>query len=321
MRRIVYPSGTIATAPDTVTANFTLTHGSKPTEAASITRCSCSSPGGRVGDALVADILAPTATAVGKCLVFFSGHNQAAEGWAGSLYCGTDGSSVIRRVLASGWHVLASDMPAYGQQGSPFHVTLGGVLTAVPYLHPFSAGIGDGGPSVTRIFHDHVFRAMSYAQSSLGLTKFALLGHSGGSCTAATAAALDDRFAAVHLCGVAHWWPTGSATECEAYPGIPDIAALGATMHDLYLAAAAAPGRKTVYHVSPTDEYNPGQFEPWSNEIPYLSEWVGSAFGASAQIRSKDTQRISPDYEGETPYHDIDTAQAEWIANHLIENL
>ena len=117
----VYPSGVIATAADSSsTVPVVMSDGT-----VNVTQYVTTQPGGRAGGtALYCHLWAPTVAAVGKCLVWLGGHIQTQKWYTDGGYCNPDGASIIRRMHARGWHVLAVDMPSYGMQPIPATVVL-----------------------------------------------------------------------------------------------------------------------------------------------------------------------------------------------------
>ena len=268
------------------------------------------SPGGRSGataSPAYADLAIPTAAAVGKCMVFLGGHGSGeSEAWWKTTYCASDGSSIIRRMLARGWHVLCVDMPDYGVQPQPQIVYSAGspVSYTAENSHAYSALFSDGGPNPNRLFLDHIRLAMNQIASSFALS-FSLVGHSGGANVAAMLACVDARFRVVHLLQAGSFNGAGSSSDVEAWSGNNAIIAAGGYISNAALVGAAFSGRATIIHTSPNDEYFGGDYPLWQ-------AWQPSAVAALPFAALSLALR--------TGTHAIDATQAVFVENHLLAN-
>lgn len=257
----------------------------------------CAEPGGRSGGSVAyvhrLDPITPAASP--RCLVFHAGHgynDPVYGGWSGSLYMGDDGSSVVRRMLSRGWYVLAVDLPNYGLQPLPQSAIINGALvtqTAWSSHAPKGSVAPFGGPSITRLYTDHVLAAMDAMAAELPGMRFALVGHSGGGAAAQLLAGVDDRFVQVHLLQSMTASPSyvGSADEWEYYVG-SDIRAAAQYVpgqggsHDLTEVAATVPGRTVYVHAGDADEYEGDQHVYWSEFCANRNAWVSTASAGSS---------------------------------------
>ena len=319
----VYTAGAvIATEADT-TAEWEY---DLPTGCDSITRYVTNEPGGRSGGSVAyADFCFPLATPVNKCLVFLGGHIQATT-WD-AFYCNADGSSIILRMLAAGWHVLAVDEPGYGRQPHPQIVVLNGTPRTVNDGggHPYFDGFGDGGPNPNRIFTDHIIRAMTSITADIGITRFSLVGHSGGAMCTAILAACEDRFRVVHWLQGGNWAGAGSDTDIEGWYGNTMMTPacggdstprLGLGTPALIAPSAAVANRITVVSYAPSDEYFGGSLATWQAWQAQVGAWLDSSLGAKLSLYVKTGQEVGDI----TPYHTPDPTQAAMVAASLIAN-
>ena len=319
----IYPSGALATLPDSSTTTVTYT---LPPGCDHVKRHIIADPGGRGGateTAAYADLAVPTAAPVNKCMIFLGGHGVGElESWwqqtpAPSAYCNSDGSSIILRMLADGWHVLCVDLPNYGIQPQPQIVYSAGSPVSYTHetSHPYSALFSDGGPSPNRLFLDHIVRAMNQITVTYGISHFGLVGHSGGANVAAMLAAVDSRFSAVHLLAPGTFNGANSSSDIEGWAGNPAIVAAGGHIVDMVRVAAAVPRRKTVVHLSASDPYFSADYPLWAAWAPTaLSYFSGPAMGGCLSFQPN-TSNEAGDYHAPNP------TQAAFVEAHLLANV
>jgi pimeloyl-ACP methyl ester carboxylesterase len=312
----VYPSGLPAALPDVTTTNWA-GHG-KPTECASITRYETTSPGGRSGGtSAYVHRLNPVAAPVAKCLVFHTGHGtHDASGWWQN-FCASDGSSIIRLMLAEGWTVLAVDLPNYGDQPTPqIAVVNGATVTQTSYLFhaPRLSTWPIDAPTPTRLYTDHVIAAMNAVAVETPSTRFALAGHSGGGNVAALLAGLDSRYVQVHHLQSHDYTtePSGQYTDWEGYSSSElGLAAsrrsITALRLDLMAATACFPGRTSYVHFADNDGDYGDHHAEWIEWIAQMRPW---AKNVGAELIG---------YRKTTGVHDIDATQASYVRARLLE--
>lgn len=320
----IYPSGVPATYPDTTTPNWDQTPmWVKPLAGlASVTRYTVTNAGGRSGGTpIYAHLLLPSAPFAGRCLVFHAGHGDDTQlhgGWSSLDYVASDGSSVILRMLARGWLVLAVDLPNYGLQPLPQAAVINGALVAqnewffhTPRLsaEPFDA------PSITRLYTDHVIIAMNRVSADYPGIGFDLLGHSGGGAAMAMLATVESRFRQVHLCQGGRMWyvESGEPFDWEGYTANDVMTATqngaGGGYHDEVAVGATFPNRLTVVHAADADEYYGDDHSAWFDWITSVAPWIVGATNATSTLYF---------HRKLTGAHAIDAPQAAWIEDCLV---
>jgi pimeloyl-ACP methyl ester carboxylesterase len=316
----VYPDGLPTTAVDTVADDWT---GVDPLPAGckSITNYTVTEPGGRAdGSSANAQLLHPEATPLDECVVFSAGHADWTVAYAGAME-----SHVVEVLLDAGFPVLIFDMPNYGLQPEQ-KVLINGAIRIRSgknsYHLPADTPAPWDGPSMVRLYTDHVIRAMNTVTRDLGITRFAFVGHSGGGATGSLLCPLEPRFRVVHLMsgGAFTWGPTYSyVIDYETWSGNDVCLAVGggATYKELCLFSAAFDGRVTVVHVCAEDPYfGPGT----AGHKEYLDAtrgWIEGNFPGAKISYYEKTDHTS----GVDPYHSITTSQAAYVVQHLLANM
>ena len=314
----IYPDGPLTTQPDSVaTCGFTL-----PTGVGHGQRLTIASSGGRDvrGSSSHVDVWYPDVAPVGKCFVMMTGHLAGALPWYDSTaYCTTDGSSMILRLLADGWHVLVADMPAYGTMPYPEVVYSAG--SPLSYTqHNCWALFSDGGPSPNRLFLDQIIRGMNWVTATLGITKFGLMGHSGGAQTSAMMAAIDDRFSCFFMLGGGPFQGAGTIDDVEAYYLNPTIQASGSWVSAMAMVGAAVFGRHTVYSYSAGDEFRPLDFPLWQAEAVTVNSYLAGNGFATVEFFNKINPHIATPADP-CPYHDPDPTLAEFVEATMLTHV
>lgn len=306
----IYPSGVLASLADVVENEWAGV--TPPSGCASITRHTISEPGGRAGGSVVySHVLLPDAVARGQCVVVLPGHSP----WLDD-YCSANQGNLIPLLLAAGYHVLAVDMPNYGLQ--PLQaVVINGTLSTMGSKNsqhaPSAFGVGPyTGPALVRLYTDHIIRSMNQVTDDLGITDFALVGHSGGGATASLLAPIESRFSVVHLLqgGTNSDAITGVWTEWELYDRNELNTALRGGYKIAAAFSAAFPGRLTVLHSADADEYFLDQHIAWATWTENMRMWFGLAGIAALTEYHRKT----------TGTHNIDATQAAYVVNHLLAN-
>lgn len=333
----VYPSGKPTGQPDGVEAGWGSAN--KPEEADSITRLTVSSPGGREGGSVIyADVCHPKATPINGCMLFMAGHCSGSKGWydpdPAIGYVGTYAISPIRRALSAGITVVAFNLSNYGDNPTQSAVISGSLRTMNSHAMVHLPGgqyctpqvtLPADGPSLTRLWTDHPIIAMNWVELELEITKFALVGHSGGGGAVALLGPLEERFSVIHLLqgGWAYpdWvnWDNNQSHDWEAWNG-SDLARACegkpyAGCKDQVAVMASFPGRKTVVHVGTEDEgWDPSwttlygdKVALWRDAIWERSLWISRATAGASTLEL---------YEKPGP-HAISSAQAEWVVAHI----
>lgn len=310
MMAAVYPGGKPTSGVDVVEPGWTGLS-PLPPECASITRYTVTEPGGRNGGTVAyCHLMAPSAIPNGKFVAHLAGHG------ATSLhYLLRDGSSVILRALAAGFHVLAVDLPNYGWQPQPQVVVINGTtLTQTPSTWHAPNGMDPpyDSPSLVRLYTDHIIRSMNQVDADYAPSSWSAVGHSGGGDTLTLLAALESRFRVVHFCqanGYVEQYPIGGSFNYESW-GLNDIyAVVRGSYKDVAVACSAFPGRTAVLHSADADEYGGDQSPLWLSWIGEVQPWLRSIPGASISYRHWDSG------------HNFQSPQAAWIVAHLVANL
>lgn len=163
-----------------------------PTGCAKIDEYCCATPGGRSGGTpLYGQLCYPSATPVGKLLIWAGGHIGVTPWWSYAAYGAA--SSLAGLALAAGWHVLGVDMPGVGAQPAAEVITVNGTPTAFTDTHAFAALDADGGPLGWRMFTEHIITFLTQAIADLAPTQVVMAGHSGGVDVTGSVGALDSR--------------------------------------------------------------------------------------------------------------------------------
>jgi len=279
-----------------------------PTGCASITKLSFNSPGGRSGGTpATAHVCVPTAAPIRKALVFLGGHSVT--GW-NVFYCNADGSSVILRMLARGWHVICVDMPNYGIQDTQ-RVVVNGTPATMAQHHtwhiPYGLTPPFDGPPMLRLFLDHIIQTTTWALSNVCNT-VCLAGVSGGGATANLLGAIDDRFRVVELMQFGN--PTigaGSVGDQESWTANDlMVAATNKTLAELAVITAAVTGRRTVLQTADSDEYLGDIHLNWESVVANWAPQILAEFGG-----------VLTSYH-RAGAHSIDATQAAWIESDLV---
>jgi pimeloyl-ACP methyl ester carboxylesterase len=250
----------------------------------------------------------PSAAPVGRCLLFLGGH--ATTGW-NVFYCNPDGSSVILRMLAAGWHVAVADMPNYGLQPTQA-VVINGQLETIAAKNTFHMPSGEtppfDAPPMIRLFLDHLILACNWIQANV-TTHMHLAGVSGGGATATQLAAIDDRFETVNLMQFGDPGLTaGSLADTESWTQNDlYVAATNQTISDMAVIASAVTGRDTVFHSADADEYLADIHVEWESVVSNWAPVILRDFGGTLEF-----------YRKTTGTHSIDAAQAAWLESYLV---
>jgi pimeloyl-ACP methyl ester carboxylesterase len=208
-------------------------------------------------------------------------------------------------------------MPGLGDQPNPQVVVFNGSPVTPSPVHAYATGFSDGGPSPNQIYLNHIIKTLNQITASYGITRFSLVGHSGGANVAAMLAAMDSRLKNVQLLQGGWYQATNPDTDVETWIYNPavELASFATTpaIHWMYTTAASMPHRMTVVHSSPTDpQYDFGEgaaaeFEHWkewgTRVQEYFSNW------ASVTTRKKTG-----------PGHGPDPDQAKFIEDCLLAN-
>jgi len=309
VKTMIYGAVDLSTVmPDVVAPNWGGT--ALPQGCTSITNLTITNPGGRTGGTSIsAQLLVPTATPVGKCLLFCCGH----AGWP-DFYVATDGSSIVVRMLALGWHILIADMPNYGLQPTQVVVINGATVTQTNSdnyapkgsTKPFDA------PNVGRLFFDHLIIACNWVAANV-TNKLYLAGVSGGGSTCLQLACLDDRFKIVHTLqgnGPIDFWNSETTSWIDwTHNDVYVAGSSNLSTEMLALTAAAVPGRISVIHSADADEYHGDQHLIWENWMDTVAPWVAMSFAGSSLA-----------YHRKAGAHSIDSAQAAWVEAHFVAN-
>ena len=301
----VYPGGALTSLVDTVEPAWAGV--AAPSGCASITRYTVTNPGGRSGGtAIYAHLLNPSAAALGKCVVWNAGH----VGWW-DTYCTSTEANVIPQLLAAGYHVLAVDMPNYGLQPQQAVVLNGSLVTMPSHASGHIPGTVPppwDTPSLVRLYTDHIVRGMNQITHDLGITTFALIGHSGGGCAATLLAPLESRFKIVHLLQGSPYAtePSHDSSDYESY-GLNDCwyGLVAMTYQGAATYSAMGTGRLLVLH---DDGYFVGdQSALWMAWQDRSNIWYAmSGVGGNVTFR----QKLSVT-------HSIDQPQVDFILAHL----
>lgn len=308
----VYPDGALTSLVDVVEPEWAGI--SLPSGCASITRYTVTEPGGRSGGSgAYVHRLNPTAAALEKCVIFCAGHVTA---W-NVEYCSSTDGNIIPALLAAGYHVLAVDLPNFGLQPLQAVVINGSLRTMGGknlYHQPDQLAGPWSGPSLVRLYTDHIIRAMNQITEDLGISIFGLLGHSGGASTAAMVACTDVRPSVVHFIQSTGYVTTpasGVQYEYETWSGNDVQTAVHGNANEQKAFAMAVPGRRTVQHFADADEFSGDQHLLWQQWVEQLTTWIGNA-AAGTNVAG---------YRKTTGAHNIDATQTAWIVAHLQAHL
>lgn len=300
-------------APTTVEENWSGI--SPPTGCSSVTNLTFANPGGRPGSSITVQVLNPSVAPVGKALLHICGHAGGAGGWT-SYYVDGDGSSVVLRMLARGWHVLIADLPNYGLQPTQatmyYREPVVGIMTMTKdTLHvPNGYWTADGGPSFNRLFFDHLVGAINWAQGAGSIGDVtSVIGHSGGGGVLRQFAAVEERPRVWHLMQGMHAMSQSAATydlesantsDVEIACGVDLVR--GYAVMDMVPMWATVSGRITVIHSADADEYNGDQHLTYEQLVALWGPRVPGSLTF---------------YRKTTGSHMIDATQAAWVENHL----
>ena len=318
IRSYIYPSGVVATPVDSVNRNivtYTL-----PSGCSKMDQYVIATPGGRVcTEPQHTYLLYPTTTAIHKLLVWFSGHGDQS-----AVYYFTDGSSLICRLLALGWHVLVCTSPSGdwnippGSQAQ--HITIGGTLTSVAE-HAYQPLDVDAGPNSCRMWTDEAIRSTTQAISDVAPTKVVLAGHSGGGVVVPWIASCVDRFDAFYQItgglSIALGAPNGGYSDYEqAITGNPVYSTGAPAAADVwrqFMIGAAISGRHSGLITAQNDEYWPmTNTTVYTEQSEQIQEFV-------AHSRATVSTYLDTTTSGSlTPNHNMTPARVTWIIADMI---
>lgn len=292
--------------PDTIELNWDA--GYIPTGASHMHRYTITNPGGRTGGSVAyGHLLTPTIAPVGKLLVWLAGHSTT--GWS-NYYGQDDGTSILTRMLARGWHVLGFDLPNYGYNPTQAVVINGSLVTQTKNTNhaPKGSTAPFDGPPIIRLTLDPIIACFNRVTTDFTFTTIALAGQSGGGSTATLVASVMDRPNIVHYIQFgqpsittddASEWEQTSINELRA-------AATNGTIGDTALLGASAANRITVMHAADADEYVGDKHLAWEAITARWAPMIAREFNGSLSF-----------YRKTTGAHGIDATQAAWIETHL----